>query len=439
MNDPNVQPPAPGAPDTTPEWWTDATHRTEGSVDTGGTPWPAPEAPSSMDPDAAAGSSVWSVPDHTHRTEVLAPLDPPLAAAPPVAAPAARSHTGRILAGAVLLSLLAGGVGGYVGYQAADGSSGTVAAPTAGSAASPPADGTVAAVAAAVLPAVVKIDAASGAEGGSGSGFVIRSDGYILTNNHVVEGADNLSVTFADGDQVDAELVGADAGYDLAVIKVDRSDLPVVALGSSAALNVGDGAIAVGSPLGLAGTVTAGIVSALNRPVTAGGQGETSFINAIQTDAAINPGNSGGPLLNAAGEVIGVNSAIASLGSSVTGTTGSIGLGFAIPIDTASRIADEIIETGSASTPVIGVQVDNSADGTGAAVAEVTPGGPADEAGLESGDVITAVDGAPVTSTTELIVAIRANSVGDTVELTVQRGDEEITAELTLADSESIG
>ncbi len=156
-----------------------------------------------------------------------------------------------------------------------------------------------------------------------------------------------------------ASLVGANPGYDLAVVKVDRTGLPAVTLGSSAALKVGDTAIAIGSPLGLQGTVTSGIVSALDRPVTAGGQGETAFINAIQTDAAINPGNSGGPLVDGNGAVIGINSAIATLGwHPSAGQAGSIGLGFAIPIDTANRIASEIIATGTSSTPIIGVTLD---------------------------------------------------------------------------------
>jgi putative serine protease PepD len=216
----------------------------------------------------------------------------------------------------------------------------------------------------------------------------------------------------------------------LAVLNVDRSNLPVVVLGSSDAVLVGDTAVAVGSPLGLSGTVTAGIVSALDRPVTAGGQDDTSFINAIQTDAAINPGNSGGPLLNANGEVVGVNSAIATLGGALGGQIGSIGLGFAIPIDTAKRIADEIIATGSAQTPGIGVSIENGSGG--ARVVDVSAGGPADDAGLQEGDIITEVNGEPVADTTELIVAIRDNAVGDTVTLTIQRSGSQQQVEITL-------
>jgi len=180
--------------------------------------------------------------------------------------------------------------------------------------------------------------------------------------------------------------------------------------------------------------VTSGIVSALNRPVTAGGQGDTAYINAIQTDAAINPGNSGGPLVNAVGEVIGVNSAIATLGMGAG--SGNIGLGFAIPIDTAKRIVDEIINTGSSQTPVIGVQLDTSFQGPGGEISEVTPGSPADTAGLQSGDVITKVDGVILADPTALIVSIRANAPGDTIELTVLRNGETITVPLTLVAAE---
>jgi putative serine protease PepD len=348
----------------------------------------------------------------------------------PVPQPQPKSpRTGLLLAGAAVVALLAGGVGGAVGYQLADDGSGSAiaVAPEGGNQASPPADGSIAAIAAAVTPAVVNIDTGSG----SGSGFVISSDGYIVTNNHVIEGANNIRVTFSDGSTAAADLVGANADYDLAVLNVDRTGLPIVVLGSSDAVLVGDTAIAVGSPLGLPGTVTSGIISALDRPVTAGGADDTSFINAIQTDAAINPGNSGGPLLNADGEVIGVNSAIATVGAGVLGgQSGSIGLGFAIPIDTTSRIAEEIIATGTAQTPGIGVSIENAENG--ARVAEVVPGGPADDAGIEDGDVITEVDGEPVGDTTELIVAIRDNAVGDSVTLTIERSGREQQVDITL-------
>jgi putative serine protease PepD len=239
-----------------------------------------------------------------------------------------------------------------------------------------------------------------------------------------------IDVTFVDGSTATGKLVGANPGYDIAVVKVDRNDLTALTLGSSDAVNVGDTAIAIGSPLGLQGTVTSGIISALDRPVTAGGQGDTAYINAIQTDAAINPGNSGGPLVNSLGEVIGVNSAIATLG--MGDASGNIGLGFSIPINTAKRIVDEIIKTGTSQTPIIGVQLDMNFAGPGGEVAEVTPGSPADTAGLQEGDVITKVEGNLISDSTALIVAIRANAPGDQIELTVLRNGQTLTVPLTL-------
>ena len=347
-----------------------------------------------------------------------------------------KSRTGALIAGVAVGALFVGTVGGAVGYTLAENnSSSTITVASAGAVA--PAAGSIAAVAAAVQPSVVQLNV-SGADGeGTGTGFVVSGDGYIVTNNHVAGGAGDggkIDVTFSDGSTATGKLVGADAGYDLAVVKVDRTELPALTLGSSDSINVGDTAIAIGSPLGLQGTVTSGIVSALNRPVTAGGQGDTSYISAIQTDAAINPGNSGGPLVNGAGEVIGVNSAIATLGMGAA--SGNIGLGFAIPIDTAKRIVDEIINTGSSQTPIIGVQLDMSFAGPGGAVSEVTADSPADSAGLQSGDVITKVDGLLITDPTALIVAIRANAPGDAIELTVLRNGETLSVPLTLVAAE---
>jgi putative serine protease PepD len=323
-----------------------------------------------------------------------------------------------------------------VGYTLADsGSTSAISVATTG--AVEPAAGSIAAIAAAVQPAVVQLNVAGTDGEGTGTGFVVNSDGYIVTNDHVAGPAGEngtIDITFSDGSTATGKLIGSDSGYDLAVVKVDREGLPALTLGSSDAINVGDLAIAIGSPLGLQGTVTSGIVSALNRPVTAGGQGDTAYINAIQTDAAINPGNSGGPLVNAVGEVIGVNSAIATLGMGAG--SGNIGLGFAIPIDTAKRIVDEIINTGSSQTPIIGVQLDTSFQGPGGEISEVTPGSPADTAGLQSGDVITKVDGVILADPTALIVSIRANAPGDTIELTVLRNGETITVPLTLVAAE---
>lgn len=299
----------------------------------------------------------------------------------------------------------------------------------------------VAGIAARVLPSVVSISTDSANGSSTGSGFVIDSAGYILTNNHVVEAATtaggSISVTLNSGKTVGATIIGRDTSYDLAIVKIGIRNLPALQFGNSDNIQVGDTVIAVGSPLGLSGTVTSGIISAKNRAVTAGGSsGENSFINALQTDAAINPGNSGGPLVDATGAVIGVNSAIASLGSSFGSQPGSIGLGFAIPINQARKTADQLIKTGKSTYPIIGISLDMRYTGVGAKVANaatgVKVGGPADKAGLKVGDVITVFDGKTINSADELIVAVRAKNVGDRVPLTYMRGTVSHDATVTL-------
>lgn len=302
--------------------------------------------------------------------------------------------------------------------------------------------GSVADIAQRVLPSVVSISARSSNGGGTGTGFVIDSNGYILTNNHVISDAavdgGDIEVQLNDGTTLQASIVGRDSSYDLAVLKVSRTGLTALTFGNSDQVAVGDSVIAIGSPLGLSGTVTLGIVSAKDRAVTAGeSQGDSSFINAIQTDAAINPGNSGGPLVNSAGAVIGVNSAIATLGSSVLSSqTGSIGLGFAIPINQARKTAEQLIKNGKATYPVIGVSVDMQYAGDGAKVADtsnaILPGGPASKAGLRAGDLITSFDGRTITTPEELIVAIRSKNVGDRVEIEYIRSGKTFTTSLTL-------
>ncbi len=405
-------------------------------------PYAAPTDPYAADPYAAPADPYAADPYAAYRAQGYAPsysTDPYAAyavtatAAPLAPSPARTEKSGRggmialASAGLALTALVAGTIGGAVGFTVARVTQPEPVAAVAvtpigatGDAISPPADGSIADVAAALQPSVVQINVDGGGGSGTGSGFVIREDGYILTNNHVTANGNDITVTFSDGRIVDATLVGANPGYDLAVLKVDEAGLPAVTLGSSSALEVGDSAIALGSPLGLQGTVTAGIVSALNRPVTAGGEGELAFINAIQTDAAINPGNSGGPLVDGNGAVIGINSAIAALGGSLGGQVGNIGLGFAIPIDTAARIASELIATGSSSTPIIGVQLDMEYAGPGARVAGITDNGPASAAGLREGDVITAVNGTPVVDATDLIVDVRSLAPGEQVTLTVE-------------------
>ena len=352
-----------------------------------------------------------------------------------------------VVGGALAVALVAGLLGGLAGAlitsRSTSGGTGPLPVPVPGSTSR--AGGSIAAIAARALPSVVTIKVQGADATGTGSGFVLKSEGYILTNNHVVAGAaqgGDITVEFSNGTHEPARIIGRDASYDLAVIKVGRAGLPVLPLGASRSVVVGDPVIAVGAPLGLDSTVTSGIVSALNRPVTPGGEaGDQSFIDAIQTDAAINPGNSGGPLLDMSGRVIGVNSAIAQVPGSGSGNgSGNIGVGFAIPSDQARKTADQLIATGKASHPVIGVMLDTTYEGEGVRIATaarggndpVTKGGPADKAGLQPGDIILKLDGKAILSADQFIVGLRARSVGDSVELTVRRGGSERTVRMTL-------
>jgi putative serine protease PepD len=288
----------------------------------------------------------------------------------------------------------------------------------------------VAAVAAKVLPSTVQIIAEYNgkAQGATGSGFVFDKQGHVITNNHVVAQAadDNgpIDVIDHDGRHMSAKVVGRSAVYDIAVLEVkDAKNLQPAALGSAQQMRVGETVVAFGSPLGLSATVTSGIISAVNRPVTTGDGSDSSYINAVQTDAAINPGNSGGPLVNLQGEVIGVNSAIASLGSSATTDEGgNIGVGFAIPIEQVLVTADQILRTGKAQYPIIGANVRGSQKLNGATVESIAPGSPASKSDLKVGDLITKVDGKPVTGSSDVVVAVRAHQPGQSVTLTVLRG-----------------
>jgi putative serine protease PepD len=356
-----------------------------------------------------------------------------------------------VVAGLALLLGLVGGFAGAIAYDALDGSttSGTVSGGLDGvdTVSAPPLkadNGSVAAVAQTLLPSTVQIVAEyDGKPGGAtGSGFVLDRQGHVITNNHVVADAagDNgpIEIVDQDGNRYDATVVGRSPVYDLAVLYAKGAKgLQPAALGSSQALRVGENVVAFGSPLGLSSTVTAGIVSALHRPVTTGDSAsESSYINAVQTDAAINPGNSGGPLVNLRGQVVGVNSAIATTGGSIGGESGNIGVGFAIPIEQVKITSDQILRTGEARYPVIGAKVQtNRDDGTGAAIDEVVGGTPADRSGLQKGDVITEVNGERVTDGISLIVAIRAHQPGETLQFTLTRGGQERTLEVTL-DSE---
>lgn len=298
----------------------------------------------------------------------------------------------------------------------------------------PPApEGSVQAVAEKVLPSVVSIQVAfSSNEGGSGSGVVLSKDGLILTNAHVVNNARKMAVVTNNNRMYAAKLVGIDVLSDIAVVKTEGvRDMQPIEMGNSQNLAVGQEVVAVGAPLGLTGTVTSGIISALNRPVhtsTRGGRapgGQDTVMNAIQTDAAINPGNSGGALVDMEGRLIGVNSAIASLGGEnpymgeVSG--GNIGLGFAIPVNQARRIASELVKDGKASHSVIGVQVTPSTNPLGSLIAEVTAGSPADRAGLRTGEVITKVDGRPLDPVDGLVAYVRSKAPGDVIKVTVEK------------------
>jgi putative serine protease PepD len=345
---------------------------------------------------------------------------------------------------AILIALVVGVVGGAFGASSSGSLFGrSVNLVKTTSAVERPA-GSVAEIAQRVLPSVVSIEAQSGRGGSTGSGFIIDSRGYILTNNHVIASSamsgGDIRVRLSDGFSYDARVIGRDSSYDLAVIKIVAPNLKALQFGDSDEVAVGDSVIAIGSPLGLSGTVTLGIISAKDRAVTAGGEdAESAFINALQTDAAINPGNSGGPLVNSTGAVIGVNSAIASLGTSFSGQSGSIGLGFAIPINQARKTADQLIKNGKATYPVMGISVDMNYSGDGAMIAKtgvaIVPGGAAAKAGLKAGDIITEIDGRAITSSDELIVAIRSHNVGEKIEVTYKRDGVSKTVTLTLSAS----
>ncbi|MEU5433930.1 trypsin-like peptidase domain-containing protein [Streptomyces sp. NPDC020719] len=367
----------------------------------------------------------------------------------------AKSRRGALVLGAVALALVAGGIGGGVGaYVERNGGVTHVDLPQAGKGPVGRAPDSVAGIAASALPSVVTLHVSGASESGTGTGFVLDTAGHILTNNHVVEPAGSsgdISVTFSGGESARAEVVGRDSGYDLAVVRVTGvSGLKPLPLGNSENVQVGDPVVAIGAPFDLSNTVTSGIISAKERPITAGGEkgdgSDVSYVDALQTDAPINPGNSGGPLLDSRAHVVGINSAIRAAGNSDSGGQGgSIGLGFAIPINQGKRVAEELINTGKATHPVIGVTLDMKYTGDGARVGakaadgkpSVTPDGPGAAAGIKPEDVITKVDGQRVHSAEELIVKIRAHRPGDRLELTLKRGGQEQRLTLTLGSATS--
>ncbi|WP_328411018.1 trypsin-like peptidase domain-containing protein [Streptomyces violaceus] len=435
-------------------------------------PSPAP-APAPAAPAPAAPAPAPAAPAPAPAPAAPAPAPDPWQRYDPWAAPAApgplqqngagvpsteqRRKRGRkaLVSGAVLLALVSGGAGGAVGtYLERNGGVGTVELPQAGRESAGRDADSVAGIAGRALPSVVTLHVSGGGEQGTGTGFVLDDRGHILTNNHVVRpagSAGEITVTFNSGETAQAELVGRDSGYDLAVVKVKGvRGLTPLPLGNSDNAQVGDPVVAIGAPFDLAGTVTSGIISAKQRPITAGGEkgdgSDVSYVDALQTDAPINPGNSGGPLLDSRARVIGINSAIRSAGSGSEpegGQSGSIGLGFAIPINQGKRVAEELINTGKATHPVIGITLDMDYTGDGARVAAeggeggppVTVGGPGARAGIKAGDVITTVDGQRVHSGEELIVKTRAHRPGDRLELTLERGGKERTVSLVLGSA----
>ncbi|WP_037881265.1 S1C family serine protease [Streptomyces sp. NRRL F-5727] len=434
-----------------------------------GEPGPWAPAPPVQRPAAPVPAPQAAVPPHGAVPPPQGPVPPqppawgqydPWGAGPAAVPPPARkkSRRGLALVGALAFALVTGVIGGGVGaYVERNGGIGTVHLPQVEAGTTDRAPDSVAGIAASALPGVVTLHVSGGGSAGTGTGFVLDNRGHILTNNHVVDAAESsgdITVTFSSGETASAKLIGKDTGYDLAVVQVTGvTGLRPLPLGNSDDVRVGDPVVAIGAPFDLSNTVTSGIISAKERPITAGGEkgdgSDISYVDALQTDAPINPGNSGGPLLDGKGRVIGINSAIRAAGGSGDGggdgaQAGSIGLGFAIPINQGKRVAEELINTGKATHPVIGVSLDMQFNGDGARVGEkgkdgtasVTPDGPAAKAGLRPGDVITKVDGQRVHNGEELIVKIRAHRPGDELVLTLTRDGRELTRTVTLGSAQ---
>jgi putative serine protease PepD len=375
---------------------------------------------------------------------------PPTGTNWPYAAPEPRKpRAGRRLVAvgaltAVLSGLAGGGLVAALDHGAPTTTAGGITIQGSSAPAAANQSGSVEAAAATAMKSVVTLSVRGQQEGGTGSGIVIRADGYILTNEHVTavaDGGGSITVAFSDGRTASAKLVGADKETDLAVVKVNLTGLTAATFADSGAIKVGQTVVAVGSPLGLNGTVTEGIVSALHRP-TSGASDNSAVIDAIQTDAAINPGNSGGALVDLAGRVVGINQSIATAGSNSggfgqQGESGNIGIGFAIPSDTAARISQQLISTGKATHALLGVQTqtatsDDQVTAIGATIASVTPGEAAAAAGIKAGDVVTKVDDRVIGQSEDLAATVRSYAPGTKVTLTVKRGNDTRTVTVTL-------
>ncbi|MGW8502854.1 trypsin-like peptidase domain-containing protein [Streptomyces sp. CLCI03] len=458
--------------DPAPQWWS----RPEGTAEGGrreGVPAPRPEtggedhvqdaAPTPAE-DAAPTPAEDAAPTPDKAPDLSEPASDAPAVVPAVrydpwgteplqVVDRGRTPRGIRLWQVVALSLgtalLAGGIGGYLGVLAERQSNTRLELPQAAAVDRGRAPDSVAGIAATALPGVVTLHVRGAKGSGTGTGFVLDQQGHILTNSHVVADSQQITVTFSTGESVTATLVGRDSGYDLAVVKVEGvRGLRPLSLGNSENVKVGDPVVAIGAPFDLSNTVTAGIISATGRPVTAGGDkgdgSDISYVDALQTDAPINPGNSGGPLLDAKAHVVGINSAIRGADKDdSTRQGGSIGLGFAIPVNQGKRVAEELIRTGRATHPVIGVTLDMDYTGDGARVGDkgedgkpsVVAGGPGAVAGIRAGDVITKVDGQRVRGGDELIIKIRAHRPGDPLTLTVLRQGRESTLRVVLGSA----
>ncbi|SCL18264.1 putative serine protease PepD [Micromonospora rhizosphaerae] len=409
--------PVSGSPRTTPHgaasgttspWWSDAL----------ADPWRDPYAPAAVViPAASTGGA---------EPEPVSDPDAP-----------GRPKLRQILLISLVTALLAGSLGSALTYAFLRGGAGATvlgARPAEGPALAQRKPESLAGVAERVLPSVVTVRVSSLGGTSEGSGFIVSEDGHVITNDHVVTGGTGkASVVFNDGTTAPATVVGQDPESDIAVIKVSRKGLKPVEFGDSDALAVGDPVLAIGSPLSLANTVTAGIVSALDRTMQAGEPGgPVRYYAAIQTDAAVNHGNSGGPLVDGAGRVVGVNSTIKSLVAEGQ-EAGNIGLAFAIPINQAKRVTQEIIGTGKARRTVIGAEVGGATNGTGVRLSAVEPSGPAAAAGLRAGDVILRLNGRPMTEPTDLVALVRKYAPGSVVTVEYRRGSSRQNASVTLA------